>query len=254
MNNSETRLERLSWPEVAAAIAAGKTTAIIVAASSEQHGPHLPEATDALIGEGLAVRLADKLGNALVAPVIRPGCSSHHLDFPGSISITSELLVAIIKSYLASLRPHGFRHFFVFSSHGGNFPVLAQMAEEGLPDDVTVASDLAGFAGTMLRALRPFGRDDTTIPHADASETAEMLFLHPGLVQMDRAEKGFVGEIGLVDLQQNGLMAVSGNGVLGDPRGATAEMGEAVISSLVDWLAEQARVPITNREFQHPPE
>ncbi len=95
VNNLETRLERLSWPEVAAALAAGKTTAIIVVASSEQHGPHLPEATDALIGEGLAVRLAQRLGNALVAPVIRPGCSSHHLDFPGTISITPELLLAI---------------------------------------------------------------------------------------------------------------------------------------------------------------
>ena len=246
MNNLETRLERLSWPEVAAALAAGKTTAIIVVASSEQHGPHLPEATDALIGEGLAVRLAQRLGNALVAPVIRPGCSSHHLDFPGSISITPELLLAIVDSYLASLRRHGFRNFFVFSSHGGNFPVLARMAEGGPPEDVIVVSDLAGFTGTMLRALRPFGRDDSTIPHADVSETAEMLVLHPDLVHMERAEKGFVGDVGLPELQKSGLREVSKNGVLGDPRGATAEMGEAVLDSLVNWLEAQLRTPISH--------
>lgn len=247
VNGPETRLERLSWPEISAALAAGKTTAIIVAGSSEQHGPHLPEATDTLIGEGLAVRLAQRLGNALIAPVIRPGCSSHHLDFPGSISISPDLLVAIIDSYLASLRRHGFRHFFIFSSHGRNFPVLARLAEQGLPTDVSVASDLAGFTSTMLSALRPFGRHDTTIPHADASETAEMLVLHPDLVHMERAEKGFVGEIGLTELQERGLRDVSKNGVLGDPVGATSEMGESVLNSLIDFLATQVGAPIPSR-------
>lgn len=249
MADSETRLERLSWPEIAAAIESGKTTAIIVVASSEQHGPHLPEATDAMIGEGLAVRLAHRLGNALVAPVIRPGCSDHHLGFPGTISISPELLVAIIHSYLTSLRRHGFRQFFIFSSHGGNFPVLGQMAERGLPSDVTVVTDLGAFASTMLEALRGFGRPDTTIPHADASETAEMLALHPELVHMQRAERGFVGEVGLPELQDRGLRAISGNGVLGDPVGATSEMGEAVLNALVNLLAAYAS-PSTNEN--HP--
>lgn len=249
MADSETRLERLSWPEIAAAIESGKTTAIIVVASSEQHGPHLPEATDAMIGEGLAVRLAHRLGNALVAPVIRPGCSDHHLGFPGTISISPELLVAIIHSYLTSLRRHGFRQFFIFSSHGGNFPVLGQMAERGLPSDVTVVTDLGAFASTMLEALRGFGRPDTTIPHADASETAEMLALHPELVHMQRAERGFVGEVGLPELQDRGLKAISGNGVLGDPVGATSEMGEAVLNALVNLLAAYAS-PSTNEN--HP--
>lgn len=243
VTSPETRLERLSWPEITSAIAAGKTTAIIVAASSEQHGPHLPEATDALIGEGLALRLAARLGNALVAPVIRPGCSAHHLDFPGSISISPDLLLAIIDSYLVSLRRHGFRQFFIFSSHGGNFPVLARMAEEGLAPDVSVVSDLAGFTGAMLNALGPFGREDKTIPHADASETAEMLVLHPDLVHMEHAEKGFVGQMSLTELQERGLRAISENGVLGDPVGATREMGEAVLNSLVDFLLTQSAGP-----------
>ena len=66
MSEPEVLLERMTWPDIEAAIAAGKTTAIIVAGSSEQHGPHLPEGTDSMIGEGLGVRLAQKLGNALV--------------------------------------------------------------------------------------------------------------------------------------------------------------------------------------------
>lgn len=240
MSEPEVLLERMTWPDIEAAIAAGKTTAIIVAGSSEQHGPHLPEGTDAMIGEGLGVRLAQKLGNALVAPVIRPGCSDHHLDFPGTVSISAELLLGIIDAYLASLRRHGFKQFFIFSSHGGNFPVLIQMVERGLPKDVFVVSDLVNFAGVMLGTLHRFGRDLKTIPHADAAETGEMLVMQPNLVHMDRAERGFTGEVDAEKLLREGLKAVTANGVLGDPVGATEEMGAEVISALVDFLFEQA--------------
>jgi creatinine amidohydrolase len=240
VSEPEVLLERMTWPDIEAAIAGGKTTAIIVAGSSEQHGPHLPEGTDAMIGEGLGVRLAQKLGNALVAPVIRPGCSDHHLAFPGTVSISAELLQGIIDAYLASLRRQGFKRFFIFSSHGGNFPVLIQMVERGLPPDVFVVSDLINFAGVMLGTLHRFGRDLKTIPHADASETGEMLVLQPDLVHMDRAERGFTGEVDPDTLMKEGLKAVTKNGVLGDPVGATEEMGEEVISALVDFLFEQA--------------
>ena len=246
MSSPEVLLERMTWPDIEAAMAAGKRTAIIVAAATEQHGPHLPEATDALIGEGLATRLALRLGNALVAPVIRPGCSDHHLGFPGTISITSDLLLGIIDAYLASLRRHGFDQFFIFASHGGNFPTLARLADRGLPPDVTVVSDLTAFADAMLAPLRNFGRNDkTSPPHADASETSEVLVFNPDLVHMDRVEKGYVGEISLPLLLERGVRAISKNGVLGDPVGSTAEMGEAVINSLVDFLASHiaTRVP-----------
>jgi creatinine amidohydrolase len=239
----EVQLQRMTWEEVEQEVAGGKRTGVIVAASSEQHGPHLPEATDELLGEAIAVRLARKLGDALVAPVIRPGCSDHHMAFPGTITISPDLLMALLDAYVDSLSRHGFERFFVFSSHGGNFPVLAEWERRGLKQGVVVATDLAAFAGVMLETLHAFGRDDTTIPHADASETAEMLHTHPDLVHMDRAARGFVGEVGLAQLQESGLRAVSANGVLGDPVGATAEMGEAVMTALVDHLAGLFRKP-----------
>src|SRR5262249_28629955 len=143
-------------------------------------------------------------------------------------------------SYVDSLRRHRFRRFFIFSSHGGNFPALLQMVERGMPPDVVVASNLNDFAGVMLSALHRLGRDDKTIPHADASETGEMLVFHPDLVHMDRAERGFVGVVDPDELMRDGLQAVTVNGVLGDPVGATKEIGEEVINALVDYLSEQA--------------
>lgn len=235
----ELRIERLTWPEVESAITRGRRRAIVVAGASEQHGPHLAEATDAILGEALGLRLAQRLRDALVAPVIRPGCSDHHLGFAGTISISAELLMGILDAYLASLRRSGFTSFFVFSSHGGNYPVLAKW----LPADasgITVLTDADGFLGAMLAGLKRFGRDDATIPHADASETAEMLALYPDLVRPDRIARGFVGELGLEELISRGLRDITANGVLGDPVGATAEMGWAVVDSVVEFLARAA--------------
>ncbi|MBJ7602569.1 MAG: creatininase family protein [Candidatus Dormibacteraeota bacterium] len=89
----ELFIERLSWPEIEAAIRDGMTAAVICAASTEQHGPRLPEATDALLGAAYAEGLARRLGDALVAPVLRPACSEHHTAFSGSLTIPPYLLM-----------------------------------------------------------------------------------------------------------------------------------------------------------------
>ncbi len=238
---AEVRIERLSWPEVEAALAAGKRTAIVCAAASEQHGPHPPEATDALLGEVIAVRLAEELGDALVAPVIRPACSDHHMAFPGTITISADLLTALLDAYLESLGRHGFRRFVVFSSHGGNFPVLADWAHRRPRPDVIVLSDIEGFLEAMREGMRKHGRDDDYGVHADLMETSEMLAVHPELVHMERAAPGYTKPMVLQDVLDRGMRAISASGVLGNPVGATAEMGESVLERLVGHLAARVR-------------
>jgi creatinine amidohydrolase len=236
----EVFIERMTWPEVEAAIKAGKRTAVVVAASSEQHGPHLPEATDALLGEELAGRLARRLGDALAAPVIRPGCSDHHMAFAGSLTISAEVLRAILDAYVDSLRKHGFTRFVVTSSHGGNFPVLAEWKRRQ-SDDVKVLDDFEGFAEAMFATLARFGRNDRGGPHADLGETSAVLAVHPELVRMERAEAGRTEPAPLPEVLEKGLRALTPNGVLGDPRGATPEIGAAVIEALTDFLERQLR-------------
>jgi creatinine amidohydrolase len=77
-------LERLTSPEVRAAIDAGYTTVVVACGAVEQHGPHLPLCMDAEHGAALAEEVARRLGDALVAPPIRIGCSEHHMRFAGS--------------------------------------------------------------------------------------------------------------------------------------------------------------------------
>lgn len=238
----ELFIERLTWTDIEAALSRGMRRAIVCAASTEQHGPHLPEATDALLGEAYAEGLARRLGDALVAPIVRPACSEHHMAFPGSLTISHRLLMDLIDAYLASLRRHGFERFVVMSSHGGNFPVLVEWERTRTPQDTVVISDFHVFdAG--FEAIRPFGRTDTAGPHAEVMETSMMLHLHPELVHMERAVPGFTGESTLEDVLTRGMRALTPNGILGDPVGSTAEMGAAVLDAIVDRLYELVQRP-----------
>jgi creatinine amidohydrolase len=224
----------LTWVEIEQAIKRGVRTAVIVIGASEQHGPHLPEGTDTLLGEAVACALATEI-EALVAPPIPIGCSDHHMEFAGTLSIAADTLMQLLDGYVASLRRHGFDRFVVFSSHGGNTPVLAEWRRRQ-PCDVTVIADLVGYGHAMLQAVRPFGRNDTGGPHADVTETAAMLSLYPHLVRRELGAAGWVGPIDVADLPESGLRRLTANGVLGDPCGATAEMGDAVLQALVRFL------------------
>ena len=99
MAHDELFLERLTSPDIAAALTAGKTTIIVPAGAVEQHGPHLPLLVDAEHGTRLGLEVAQRLGNALVAPTIRIGCSERHMVFPGTISLKPETLKAELHDY-----------------------------------------------------------------------------------------------------------------------------------------------------------
>ena len=240
------RLEELTWPEVAEAVAAGYDTCIIVAGSIEQHGPHLPLLTDAALGEELALRTARRLGNALVAPVIRPGCSDHHMTFPGSLTISEDLLIALIEAYCQSLARHGFRTLVLLSSHGGNFAPIHRAApaiQQRLGDTARVVPvvDLWSFIAAQNAAVAPFGiAPDHAGSHAGLAETSSMLVVRPDLVRQDRYEEGYRGEID-DELFTRGLRYYTQNGILGDARGSRAEYGEAILDGLADYLAAEVR-------------
>lgn len=151
-------LEELSWPEVQEALESGVRTVVVMTASIEQHGPHLPTMTDTAIGYAIGERVARKLGRALLAPVIRPGCSDHHLAFPGSLSIPQEVFIETVIGCVRSLAPHGFNTFILLSSHGGNFGALEVAAKrlraEFEPKDVRI-SDFAGLQALMEMSPMP---------------------------------------------------------------------------------------------------
>lgn len=244
-------LEELSWTDVEARIAGGARTILVMTASMEQHGPHLPTMTDTAIGYAVGARVAEKLGDALLAPVIRPGCSDHHLAFPGSVSIPELVFIETVKAYVRSLAPHGFSTFVLLSSHGGNFGPLDKAANELQAEWSSKGVSIIAFTGrealhqtmaSMIGAAAKLGRpQEVDAIHAEVTETSVLLARHGHLVHMDRVEVGKMGHIDLDELLAKGLRAITPNGILGDARGATVEIGEAVVEALAETITAFVR-------------
>ena len=239
-------LDEMTWPEVGEALEAGRTTVVVAVGAVEQHGPHLPLLVDAARGDRLAVEVARRLGDTLVAPTIRVGCSEHHMDFPGTLTLRRSTLEAICLDYVMSLARHGFTRICLVPSHGGNFGPLAEMLGDlraAVAPDCRVDSytDLVGFLEFWQRGVEEVapGLGDRVGGHADIAETSEMLCIRPDLVREEKAEVGHVqlfDEALIERIFREGFRAVTPKGILGDARGASQEIGEACIARAADGI------------------
>lgn len=246
------RMEDLSWPDIREAISKGYSTAVIGIGSTEQHGPHLPTKTDTLIGEAIALGVAKKLGNALQAQTIRVGCSDHHLSFPGTISLRSSTLKAIIHDYVASLAKHGFQTIILLPSHGGNFSTVKEAINE-LKKKYTELkiigyTDLHGFMDLLFKISAEFGiSEEEAGAHAGETETSLMLFLEEHLVKQERFSPGYLGPLGEKEVEivlKKGMPSLSEKGTLGDPTKATSKKGETYLEKIVDFFVEEIKKQI----------
>ncbi len=213
------------WPDVP-----GDAVVLVPVGSTEQHGPHLPTDTDTVIALAVAHRVAELLADprVLVAPAVAYGSSGEHQAFPGTVSIGTEALRTLLVELVRSLRTWAGRVVFV-NAHGGNVAAVAdavrQLCREG--HDV---------------AWLPCATEDVDL-HAGYTETSLLLHLCPDRVRLDRAEAGNTGMLReiLPTLMAEGVRAVSANGVLGDPTGASAAEGERVLEQMVHWVAARVR-------------
>lgn len=236
------RMEEMSWPEIQAAIGSGFTTAVFAVGSTEQHGPHLPTMTDARIGDDVAGRVARKLGRSLQARTIDVGISEHHLAFAGTISLKPETLALVLRDYIASLARHGFKRIVVVPSHGGNFAAVrqaidaARQAHPGI--EMTGFTDLLALTDFLNQASARYGISAAESgAHAGEGETSMMLALERGLVAPECFAPGYLGPLGEAEMKvvfAKGMPALTSNGVLGDPRTATAEKGEDYLERWAD--------------------
>ena len=240
-------LEEMSWPEIREAIDSGMNTVLVPCGAVEQHGPHIHLRMDSDHAEGLAQRIAARLGNALVAPSIAVGCSSHHLDFAGTVSLSSDTFTRVCRDYCTSLARHGFRRILFFSGHIGNFPVLAEalpQLREAVPAgcEVEAFTDSAAWLDAWRQAVTEAGGNaDLVGGHADIAETSIMLVLRPRAVRLSQIATGRVGLLSQEELKgmwRDGMRSVSANGILGDARGASLQIGERCLEAISELLAE----------------
>ncbi len=216
-----TELAALTSPEVAEMAAAGALLAIPVA-STEQHGPHLPLSTDTDLAVALCARLAAARPGVLAGPPVAYGASGEHADFAGTLSIGTEAL-ALLLIELGRCATLTFRRVLLVSTHGGNAGATAR-AERQLRAE-----------SRDVRVWRPDWVGDA---HAGRAETSIELALAPERVRRERAEAGNTAPLAelMPALRRSGVRAVSPNGVLGDPAGASAAEGAALLDRLLAGL------------------
>ena len=212
-------------------IASSRPVLVVPIGSLEQHGPHLPLDTDTRIATAVAVALAEAVADARVAPAIGIGASGEHDGFAGTLSIGSAALEEVVVELVRSA--DHFAAVVLVNAHGGNSATLRS---------ATARLAAEGRRVRLCRCAVPDGD-----PHAGRTETSLLLHLAPDLVRADRAEAGNTAPWAeLADaILAGGLIAVTHNGVLGDPAGATAQEGRtlfermavAVIDDVTGWLA-----------------
>ena len=205
-----TALGERAWPSIE-----DGPTLLVPVGSVEQHGPHLPVDTDGRVAAAVAARTG-----LLVAPAVAYGASGEHEGFPGTVSIGHEALRLLLVELGRSAARWAARLVFV-NGHGGNVPTVVE----------------------AVRLLRYEGRDAAWFAcdpggdaHAGRTETSLLLALAPELVGTPEAgNPAPLAEL-MPALRAGGVAAVSPNGVLGDPAGASAAEGERLLARMAAQL------------------
>jgi creatinine amidohydrolase len=211
-------LARSTWPSISSA-----ALVLVPLGSTEQHGPHLPFSTDTMIASAVAERVADALAvegySVVVAPALPYGASGEHQEFPGTVSIGTEALTVVIIELVRSLSTWAGR-ILLINGHGGNLAALT-----------TSVSLLIGEGHAIAWVPCAVARGDA---HAGISETSILLHLDARLVHLESAVPGATTPMSalLSRLASEGVRAVSPTGILGDPTGASAEMGAALLNEM----------------------
>ncbi|MBV9947868.1 MAG: mycofactocin biosynthesis peptidyl-dipeptidase MftE, partial [Myxococcales bacterium] len=213
-----TNLPDQTWTEVDRGL---RRAVLVPLGSLEQHGPHLPLDTDARIALAVAAGAAGGRQGVAVAPPLAYGASGEHAGFPGTLSIGTRALTELLIE-LGRDAARDWDALLLVNGHGGNRDAVrtavARLQDEG-------RRCAAFHVGT--------GMGDA---HAGRTETALMLHLDPDAVRPAPMQAGEVRPLReLMDrLRRDGVRSVSPNGVLGDPRGASAQEGRALLAELID--------------------
>ncbi|WP_227377375.1 creatininase family protein [Haladaptatus halobius] len=239
-----------TWPELGDYVAE-ESVAVVPLGSTEQHGPHLPLATDHLIAEALAREAADR-GGYLCTPTVNVGVSPHHKQFHGTMWVDPPAFRDYVESFSRNLSYHGIDRIVYVNAHGGNMEHLREVGRRLREDEVAFAVEWMWDESIPTLVSDLFEHNG---PHGGPKETAMIMHIAPELVREGKLEDARDG--GLVELSDGDLFVHGArnyydaidnteNGVLGDQTDATPEKGERLFDAatdqlvnLLDWIDEK---------------
>ncbi len=240
-------LEELTWTELRDEIRAGRTTIIVPIGGTEQNGPHMVLGKHNVRVRVLSERIAAALGNALVAPVLAyvpeggTAPPTAHMRFPGTITMNDDTFAQLLDAAARSFRLHGFRDIVFLGDHGGYQKglqaVAARLNREWAASPVRVHAVEEYYRASETdypQALRRKGyRDDEIGLHAALADTSLALAVDPRLVRAETLQAGQV--------------VANADGVRGDPKRASAELGQLGVDIIVAQTVEAIRKAVARR-------
>ncbi len=253
INSRFKRFDYLSWPQAEKVVNAKGATLIWPFGACEQHGPHLPLATDNLFAEHLAAKVLEKLPSSM--PIWRLpsqgiGFSPEHASFPGTISISGTLLLQLIMEVGQQLASMGISRLVLFNAHGGQIGLLEAAARQLRMKNPSMAV-LPCFLWRGVPSLEDLipSKELKTDLHAGLAETSLMLSLEPELVGKERPLDGEHQSPASIATPPEGWSLegpvpcawltkdLSSSGVIGDSRGANPRLGQDLEIALVNhWI------------------
>ena len=236
----------LNWKQVDA-LPRDKTLLVLPTAAIEQHGHHLPLATDTLINNLLLGHALQRLAANIFVfalPPVHYGKSNEHLGFPGTLSVTASTFMAVIRDLGASVHAAGFHKLVLYNTHGGNSSLIDVMARDLRAEFGLRTFALHGSGGISFDGLN--AQEKTYGFHAGEVETAFLLASVPEFVDRSAYTVNYIAQVDKPDLllPENAAATfawltrdIATSGVLGDPRPANAENGAKWIDQAATQLA-----------------
>jgi creatinine amidohydrolase len=243
----------LTWSEIEAMPAKENVVIIQPIGAIEQHGPHLPLIVDSAISMGVLGKALTQLESdipAFALPCLYYGKSNEHWHFPGTITLTAQTLLLVIKETAESIYRSGFRKLILMNSHGGQ-PQIMEIIARDLHQEYEDFSVFPLFTWRVpnitSQLLTP--KELELGIHAGDAETSLMLSLLPKQVKMELAIPEYPR-----NLPENSLLSLEGklpfpwltkelteSGVMGDPTAATKKKGDRILASLADGWTQLIR-------------
>ena len=251
---AERNFAYLTWKQVEA-LSKDNTLLVLPTAAIEQHGPHLPLATDTLINNLLLGKALLKLpatSSVYALPPLCYGKSNEHLGFPGTLSVSSSTFMAVIHDIAASIASAGFRRLVLYNTHGGNSSLVDVLARDLRAAFGLQTFCLYGSAGAPFAGLEQ--QEKTYGFHAGEIETSLLLSAIPELVHTDEYSVNYIAHVDDPDLllPENASATfawltrdIAPSGVMGDPRPSSAEKGDRWIEEAATKIAAALQAMLT---------
>ena len=251
----------LNWKQVEA-LPKDSTLLVLPTAAVEQHGHHLPLATDTLINNLLLGKALEKLPVDLPVYALPPVCygkSNEHIGFSGTLSVSAATFMAVVRDIGASLAASGFKKVVLYNTHGGNSSLVDVMARDLRAEFGLRTFALYGSGGISFEGVSE--QEKAYGFHAGEIETAFLLSAVPELVDTTAYTVNYIAKVDKPELlkPENASATfawltrdIAASGVMGDPRPATAENGARWVEQAATRIAAALEAMARYENLYHP--